>query len=98
LKDFEVIEGELKSFGAELEKKPMILAASKCDVANKEKLSKLKRFAKKQGLALFAITAVTGEGIEKLKFAMAEKVEVGRKSVLRKETGGPPTHESVASD
>src|SRR5262249_34009960 len=42
--DFEVIERELKSFGAELEKKPMILAASKCDVANKEKLSKLKRF------------------------------------------------------
>jgi len=98
VKDFEVITGELKSFGAELEKKPMILAASKCDMANKEKLSKLKRFAKKQGLELFAISAVTGEGIEKLKFAMAEKVEEVRKSVLRKETAGLPTHESVASN
>src|SRR5215472_12644645 len=94
VKDFEVITGELKSFGAELEKKPMILAASKCDVANKEKLSKLKRFAKKQGFELFAISAVTGEGIEKLMFAMAEKVEEIRKSVLRKETADPPTEES----
>ena len=98
VKDFEVIKGELKSFGAELEKKPMILAASKCDVANQEKLSTLKRFAKKQGLELFAISAVTGEGIEKLKFAMADKVEEVRKTVLRKEAAGPPTHESLASN
>jgi len=67
-------------------------------VANKEKLNKLKRFAKKQALELFAISAVTGEGIEKLTFAIAEKVVEVRKSVLRKESAGPPTHESVASD
>ncbi len=75
VKDFEVIMGELARFGANLEKKPMILAASKCDVANKEKLTKLKRFAKKLGLDLFAISAVTGEGVEKLKFTMASAVE-----------------------
>ena len=98
VKDFEVIMGELESFGAGLEKKPMILAASKCDVANKEKLAKLKRFAKKQGLELCVISAVTGEGVEKLKFAMAEKVEEVRKASLGKQTAGPPTHESVASD
>jgi GTPase len=75
VKDFEVIMGELESFGAGLEKKPMILVASKCDVASKEKLSKLKRFAKTQGLDLFAISAVTGEGVEKLKYAMGHDVE-----------------------
>ena len=44
--DFEVIMGELGSFGAGLENKPMIVAASKCDVANKTKLAKLKKYAK----------------------------------------------------
>src|SRR6185503_34554 len=50
VKDFAVIMGELESFGAKLESKPMILVASKCDVANKTRLAKLKKFAKSQGL------------------------------------------------
>jgi GTPase len=75
VKDFEVIMGELGSFGAALESKPTILAASKCDVANKSKLAKLKKNAKLRGLEFFPVSAVTGEGIEKLKYAMAEKVE-----------------------
>ncbi len=73
--DIEVIMGELKSFGAHLEDKPMILVASKIDVANKDKLAKLKRYAKKQELELYAISAVTGKGIDELKYAMAKKVE-----------------------
>jgi len=78
VKDFEVIMGELESFGAKLEEKPMLVAASKIDVANKDKLAKLKRFCKKQGLELFPVSAVTGKGIGDLKFAMAEKVEEAR--------------------
>src|SRR5271169_5319697 len=75
VKDVEVINGELKSFGAGLEEKPMIMVASKIDIANKDKLSKLKRYCKKQDLELFPISAVTGKGIEELKYAMADKVE-----------------------
>src|ERR1700680_3714169 len=75
VKDIEVIEGELKSFGAGLDRKPMIMVASKIDVANKDKLAKLKRYCKKQGLELFPISAVTGKGIEELKYAMADKVD-----------------------
>src|SRR5580698_7657866 len=75
VKDIEVVEGELKSFGAGLDRKPVIMVASKIDVANKEKLAKLKRYCKKQGLELFPVSAVTGKGIEELKYAMADKVE-----------------------
>src|SRR5204863_6191003 len=39
VQDFEVIMDELRSFGAGLENKPMILVASKADVANKTKLT-----------------------------------------------------------
>ncbi|MGA2695695.1 MAG: GTPase ObgE [Terriglobales bacterium] len=75
VQDFEVIMNELTSFGAHLEEKPLILVASKIDVANKDKLAKLKRFAKKRKLDFYEISAVTGQGIEELKFAMADKVE-----------------------
>src|SRR6266566_5290330 len=78
-KDYEVIMGELSSFGAGLETKPMMLIASKCDVANKTKLAKLKRYAKSHGLEVFQISAVSGEGIEKLKYAIAERVEQFRR-------------------
>ena len=66
---------ELASFGAGLEEKPVIMVASKIDAANKEKLAKLKRYCKKKNLELFPISAVTGKGIDDLKYAIAEKVE-----------------------
>ena len=80
IEDVKVIMGELESFGAGLEMKPMIMVATKIDVANKEKLAKLKRYCKKEGLELFPISAVTGKGIDELKYAMAEKVEEVRRS------------------
>src|SRR3989454_6002322 len=82
VKDVEVILGELSSFGAELEKKPMLMVASKIDVANPEKLKKLKQWSTRKKLKLYPISAVTGEGIEKLKFAIADEVEKLRRSSL----------------
>ena len=51
------------------------MVASKIDVANKEKLAKLKRYCKKKNLELYPISAVTGKGIDDLKYAIAEKLE-----------------------
>ena len=77
--DVEVIQGELTNFGAHLDEKPCVMAASKCDVANKDKLSALKKYCKKHKLKLYEISAVTGEGIEELKYAMAAEVAKLRK-------------------
>jgi len=82
IKDVEVIIGELGSFGAHLEEKPMIMVASKVDVANKDKLAKLRRYCKSRKLKLYEISAVTGKGIEALKFAIAEKVQALREREL----------------
>jgi GTPase len=78
VKDVEVILGELGSFGADLESKPMIMVASKIDIANKDKLAVLQKYCRKRKKKLYEISAVTGEGIEELKYAMAAEVKTQR--------------------
>src|SRR5271163_3374819 len=77
--DYEVITGELANFGAGLDVKPTIVVASKVDVANPERLKKLQTMAKRRKLPFYEISAVTGLGIEKLKYAIGEKVSAARK-------------------
>ena len=79
VEDFKVINNELASFadGAgdhPLEEKPMIVVATKADVANAEKLKKLASHARRRKLEFHAISAVTGEGIEELKWALAKRL------------------------
>jgi GTP-binding protein len=78
VEDFKVITDELKSFDAALVAKPTIVVAAKIDVANPDKLKKLRTYAKRRKLAFYEISAVTGEGIEPLKFAIAELVSTHR--------------------
>jgi len=61
------------------------MVASKIDVANPEKLKKLKQWATRRKLKLYPISAVTGEGIEKLKYAMADEVDTARKALAASE-------------
>jgi GTP-binding protein len=78
----DVILDELKNFGAGLESKPTLMVASKIDVANPDKLKKLKQWCTRKKLKLYPISAVTGEGIDKLKFAMADEIKRLRKDSL----------------
>jgi GTP-binding protein len=73
--DYEVITKELANFGGGLDAKPTIVVASKIDAVNKDKLARLKRYCKRKKLELFAISAVTSEGVDDLKWAMARRVE-----------------------
>ena len=75
VEDFKVINRELAGFGNGLEEKPMIVVATKIDAANPEKLKKLSAHAKRRKLEFHAISAVTGQGIEELKWALAKRVQ-----------------------
>jgi GTPase len=80
VEDFRVITAELKSFGHGLEEKPVMVVASKTDVANPEKLKKLRAMAKRRKLAFFAISAVSGAGIQELKYALGDLVRASREA------------------
>jgi GTP-binding protein len=51
---------------------------------NKDKLAALKRYCKKRKLKLYEISAVTGKGIEALKYAIAEEVQELREPDIKK--------------
>ena len=73
--DFDVIRHELASFSDEMEHKPMIVVASKIDAAqDPDRLESVRRLAADRGLPFFAISAVTGQGLDDLLRAIAEKV------------------------
>jgi GTPase len=82
VEDFKIILSELKSFAHGLDEKPMIVVASKADVANPEKLKKLQTMAKRKKLPFYAISAVTGLGVEALKYAIGEHVRELREKEL----------------
>ena len=69
-----MINNELASFGHGLDEKPMIVVATKIDAANPEKLKKLSTHVKRRKLEFHAISAVTGQGIDELKWALARRL------------------------
>ena len=75
VQDFETVMAELASFSPDLVSKPMIVVASKMDAAqDSERVAALRHIAEQRGLPFFEISSATGQGIERLKFAMAEKI------------------------
>ena len=65
---FETINTELESYSADLLSRPMIVVASKIDALDDpERLESLRAHAEATGREFFAISAVTGEGVDALK-------------------------------
>jgi GTP-binding protein len=73
--DFEIIVQELSSFSEDMAAKPMLIVATKIDVAqDPARLESLRALAAERGAPFFAISSVTGEGLDQLRYAMAERV------------------------
>ena len=77
VRDFETVMQELSSFSGELVDKPMIVVATKLDVAqDSARVESLRNLAAERGLPYFEISGVTGLGIDALVHAMADRVLV----------------------
>ena len=67
LKDWRVINEELKAYRAGLEKKPQIVVANKMDAhPDKARLTPLKKECARRKIPFLAISAVSGEGLKQL--------------------------------
>jgi len=76
VEDFEKINKELVLYSPELLKKPMTVVGTKLDLAyDQTRLRLLEEHCKANGVDFFRISAVAGEGIEKLMMHLVQKVE-----------------------
>ena len=90
--NFKKINKELDLYSPELSKKYMIVAATKIDAADPEKLEELKTFCKNEGFDCFALSAVTGAGIDQLGGFLSGKVDEHKKQTA------PATDESIPEE
>jgi len=73
VQDFETILHELESFSAEMAAKPMIVVLTKMDVAQDgERIARVETAAAERGMKTMRISAVTGDGLDELKYALFE--------------------------
>jgi GTP-binding protein len=71
--DFRIVMEELEGFSPDLVRKPMFVVASKVDVAqDAARIEALKALAAEKDLPFYQISSVTGQGIEDLKYNMAQ--------------------------
>ena len=75
VEDFHIIMEELASFSEKMTSKPMLVVATKMDVAqDPDRGASLEKLAAERGLPFFRISSVTGQGITELKSAMARRL------------------------
>jgi len=76
LYSFRAINKELNSFSEELTKKPQIIAINKCDLLSvKENMTYLKDAFHQEGYQIFPISALTGEGLNKLIYGLSSLLD-----------------------
>lgn len=75
LKDLQVLEGELNRYGKMFAGRPRVVAINKIDTPESAKMvRRLAAKLKERDIPLFAISAVTGEGVDRLLEALYRRV------------------------
>jgi GTP-binding protein len=79
VENLEKVNRELELYSKDLRKKYMAVAATKVDALIPEHLKKLEKYCRGEGYAFYPISAVAGQGLDKLINFLADKVEEERK-------------------
>ena len=90
VEDFDTIQDELQRFDPAVAAKPQIVAANKIDALDDpSRLDALMRHVRVQGLPIFPISGVTGDGIRELLEAMWREIAAAREAEVELETHTP---------
>lgn len=74
IEDFEIINNELAKFSEDLAAAPQIVAANKCDMADRKQIESFKEYIISQGYRFFEISAATTQGTQELVDAAAQEL------------------------
>lgn len=76
VEDVKIINKELENYSEELAKRPQIIAANKCDMPDENgNIEKLEKYCKENGIEMYKISALTGEGVKELLRAVAKRLD-----------------------
>lgn len=93
--DVYAILDELKKYNIEISERPMVIAANKMDAMNEMEretvIEMLKETFEPQGMKVFAISAVSGEGVKELLSHLLEVVKTAPVETVEFETEYVPT-------
>lgn len=72
--DFDIINRELARFSEELAERPQLVAANKCDLADREQIDAFRAYVEEKGYAFFEISAATTGRTKELMNAVGAKL------------------------
>jgi GTP-binding protein len=86
IEDIRIINDELRAYNPELLNKPMLIAANKMDAiyeGDENPADRIREAFKKEGIPVYPISGVSGQGIKELLYAILEELKkVDRKPVV----------------
>ena len=95
VEDYHIINNELAAYAEELARRPQIVVANKCDISGmSERIERLKRAALDDGHQFFAVSALTGAGMNSLMLACGAQVQELRRDLAPAEESVPAGVES----
>lgn len=100
IEDIYLINKELEKYGADVSKKPQIIVCNKMDVCDskEEVLNKIKKEFEPQGMKVYAISAVTKEGVNALLYNIRDLLNQFPKKTIVFEPEMYPEFKGLYSD
>ncbi len=84
VENFLKVNREIHLYSQYLAEKPMLVAATKVDIANPQKLHSLRQYCHQKGIPFYQISAVRGDGIDNLIRDLFREVQRQREGVLNR--------------
>lgn len=90
LEDYRIINDELRRYASDLADRPQIVVANKCDAFGvADRVQALKMAALEDGHEFFAVSALTGAGLQTLMLACGERVSELRRAIAEEQAAAP---------
>ena len=92
IEDMIMINAELEKFSMDLAGRPQIVVANKADLAIEEQIEELKEYVESRGMELITVSAVSGEGLDRMVWRVNEVLKTLPPILTFESTYTPPAN------